>query len=72
MIGEIDLYGLFVSPLLILAVVAWGLSRLVRRGLRALGVYGWVWHPPLFDVALYVILLAGLTALSAGLTGRVL
>ncbi|MGQ9367502.1 DUF1656 domain-containing protein [Azospirillum sp. ST 5-10] len=68
MIGEIDLYGLFVPPLAILAVVAWGVSRLLRRGLRGAGLYGWVWHPPLFDLALYVVVLVGLTALSARLT----
>lgn len=65
MIGEIDVYGLFLPPLLILAILAWILSGPVKRGLRAAGVYKWVWHPPLFDVALYVLLLAGLTALSA-------
>ncbi|MBP2294543.1 DUF1656 domain-containing protein [Azospirillum rugosum] len=67
MIGEIDVYGLFIPPLLILAVLAWGLSGLLRRGLRAVGFYGWVWHPPLFDLALYVVLLGALTALTGQL-----
>ncbi|SMH35848.1 DUF1656 domain-containing protein [Azospirillum agricola] len=66
MIGEIDVQGLFLPPLLILAVVAWILSGLLRRGLRAAGFYGWVWHPPLFDLALYVVVLSGLAALSSG------
>ncbi|PWC34375.1 DUF1656 domain-containing protein [Azospirillum sp. TSO35-2] len=65
MIGEIDVYGLFLPPLLILAVVAWVVSGLLRRALRAVGAYGWVWHPPLFDIALYVIVLSGLAALWA-------
>jgi len=65
MIGEIDVYGLFIPPLLILAVVAWALSGLLRRTLRAVGFYGWVWHPPLFDLALYVVVLSALTAVSA-------
>ncbi|MDQ2104607.1 DUF1656 domain-containing protein [Azospirillum isscasi] len=67
MIGEIDVYGLFIPPLLILAVVAWFVSGLLRRGLRAVGFYGWVWHPPLFDLALYVLVLSALTALTAWL-----
>lgn len=60
MIGEIDVYGLFLPPLLLMAVVAWAASALLRRGLRAVGAYGWVWHPPLFDFALYVLVLSGL------------
>lgn len=67
MIGEIDVYGLFIPPLLILAIAAWVLSGVLRRGLRAMGFYGWVWHPPLFDLALYVVLLSGLTAVTAQL-----
>ncbi len=63
MIGEIDVYGLFLPPLLVLAVVAWAVSALLRRGLRAAGAYGWVWHPPLFDFALYVLVLSGLAGL---------
>ncbi|WP_448203823.1 DUF1656 domain-containing protein [Azospirillum sp. sgz302134] len=65
MIGEIDVYGLFIPPLLILAIAAWVLSGVLRRSLRAVGFYGWVWHPPLFDLALYVVLLSALTAATA-------
>jgi len=65
MIGDIDVYGLFLPPLLILAILAWMLSGLLQRGLRAAGLYKWVWHPPLFDLAVYVLLLCGLTALSS-------
>ncbi|WP_042700936.1 DUF1656 domain-containing protein [Azospirillum sp. B506] len=63
MTGEIDLYGLFLPPLLVLAVVAWAVSVLLRRGLRAIGAYGWVWHAPLFDFALYVLVLCCLAGL---------
>lgn len=60
MIREIDLFGVYVSPMLIfmaLAALAW---LVLRRLLARLGVYRWVWHRPLFDTALFVILLAGL------------
>ncbi|WP_082109034.1 DUF1656 domain-containing protein [Azospirillum thiophilum] len=63
MMGDIDIYGLFLPPLLIMAVLAWALSALLRRGLRATGAYGLIWHPPLFDFALYVLVLSGLAAL---------
>ena len=39
---------------------SWG----VRRLLAASGFYRWVWHPALFDLALYALLLWGLSRLS--------
>ena len=62
MIGEFDLSGIFLSPVLISAVIALVLSILLRRGLARVGVYGMVWHPPLFDAALFVIVWAGVAA----------
>jgi hypothetical protein len=57
MIGEASFYGLYIPWLMLLCaatlVVQWG----VRRVLGWIGLYRWVWHPALFDVALYVLLL---------------
>lgn len=65
MIGAIDLWGVYLPWLMVLAVVAmlvmWGLRRL----LAAFGVYRWVWHPALFDTALYVLVLYGLSCASS-------
>lgn len=63
MIGELDLYGIFVSPLLGLALLALLVSYPLRRGLERLGFYRWAWHRPLVDAALYVIVLGALWAL---------
>jgi len=63
MIAEINLFGVYLSPMLgfaALAVVAW---LVLRHLLRRLGAYRWVWHRPLFDTALFVILLAGIVVL---------
>lgn len=61
MIGEASLYGLYIPWLGLLALLAllglWG----ARRALAALGVYRWVWHPALFDLALFVLLLWGIS-----------
>ena len=38
------------------------LSALVRWAFRRLGLYRLVWHPTLFDLALFVILLGGVVA----------
>jgi hypothetical protein len=60
MIGEVSLYGLYVPPLLLLALLALGIARLLARVLARLGVYRLVWHPALFDLALFVIVLGSL------------
>lgn len=64
MMGEIDIYGVFVPTLALLMILTFGISVPVRRGLRACGLYRFVWHPPLFDLALYVVLLGGVVFLA--------
>ena len=61
MISEADVYGLLVAPMLLWVGVAMVLSAVVRRVLGWLGFYRFVWHRPLFDLGLYVIIL-GLVA----------
>lgn len=65
MTGEASFYGLYLPWLLLLALAAWPLSWGVRRLLAAAGLYRWVWHPALFDIALYVLLLYALSRASA-------
>jgi len=57
MIGEASIHGLYVPWLMLLCALTLGVQWLVRRALAALGFYRWVWHPALFDTALYVLLL---------------
>jgi len=57
MIKEINIDGVFLPPLLgylLGTTVVWYVARML---LTWLGVYRFVWHPPLFNTALYVILL---------------
>ena len=65
MIGEIDVYGVFVPPLLIWVGAALPLTAVLRRLLRWFGFYRFVWHCPLFDFALLVIVLGGVVAAAA-------
>lgn len=62
MTGELDLFGVFVPPLLAWALLALVLSVPLRRVLDWCGFYRLVWHRPLVDLALFVILLAALSA----------
>ena len=65
MIGEFDIYGVFVPDLLVWALVALSLTGVLRKVLAWVGFYRLVWHRALFDTALFVILLAVVVALSA-------
>ncbi|MBB3773699.1 putative membrane protein [Angulomicrobium tetraedrale] len=64
MTGELDLYGVYIPNLLALMLATLLVSLVVRRVLAFLGAYALVWHRGLFDVALYVVLLQGLSLLS--------
>ncbi len=57
MIGEASFYGLYLPWLMLLCGVTLGVQWVVHRALGAVGFYRWVWHPALFDTALYVLLL---------------
>lgn len=61
MIGEASLYGLYIPWLGLLALAALLGLWVARRALTTLGVYRWVWHPALFDLALFVLLLWGIS-----------
>jgi len=63
MIAELDLHGVFVPALLAWSLLALPVAALLRRALAQLGVYRLVWHRTLFDFALFVIVLGGMTAL---------
>jgi hypothetical protein len=65
MIGEVNLYGVYVPWLLVLTLLALLLSQLLVRLLARCGFYRLVWHPALFDAALFVLTLGALAALSA-------
>ena len=65
MTGELDIGGVFVPTLLLWALLALAISALVRKVLAVVGAYRFVWHPALFDLALFVIVWASLPALAA-------
>lgn len=66
MMGEIDLYGVFVPSLLLSVGAALPLTAGLRRVLRWSGFYRLVWHRPLFDFALLVMVLGAVVALATG------
>ncbi|MDJ0389758.1 DUF1656 domain-containing protein [Roseomonas sp. E05] len=67
MIAELDLYGVFLPALLVWALLALPVTAVLRGLLHRLGLYRWIWHAPLFDFALFVLVLGGITAASESL-----
>lgn len=61
---EVNLFGVQLPWLLLLAGGALACAWAMRRLLAILGAYRWVWHPALFDLALYVLVLYALTYLT--------
>ena len=57
MIGEFDIYGVFVPTLLVWALVAVSLTGVLRAVLARVGFYRLVWHRPLVDLSLLIIVL---------------
>ena len=65
MIGEFDIYGVYFPAFAVFAAIAFVLQLAIRRLLETAGLYRFFWHRALFDVAIYVILLAAVTAAAA-------
>ena len=55
MTGEVNIYGVLFPPLLVWLAIALAITGLMRWALRRLGAYRFIWHQPLFDTCLLVI-----------------
>jgi len=62
MIWEFTLGGVYLAALPVTALLALIATVLAHRVLALAGAYRWVWHPALFDTALFVCLWALLVA----------
>ncbi len=63
-----EAFGVYFPPALIWAVGALAPYLLLRWGLARAGFYRFVWHRPLFDAALYIILFGMAVLLLPALT----
>jgi Protein of unknown function (DUF1656) len=66
MTGEFNIGGVYVPTLIISAILAGLVNTALGMILVRVGLYRWVWHRSLFDLAVFVILL---TAADGILTG---
>ena len=60
---EINLFGVYVAPIAPLMVAAWVLLLPLRRLIDRFGLLRYVWHPALFVLAFYLVLLSAIVLL---------
>jgi hypothetical protein len=55
---EIDLFGVYVAPMALMLIAAWLILIPLRRVAGRFGLQRHVWHPALFEFAVYMIVLS--------------
>jgi protein AaeX len=61
--AEINLFGVYVAPISLLMVVAWLILVPLRRIATRFGLWRLVWHPALFEFAIYMMVLSSIVLL---------
>ncbi|WDD90620.1 DUF1656 domain-containing protein (plasmid) [Burkholderia sp. FERM BP-3421] len=64
MIGEVDVFGVFVPAPLFLMLIAYLINLAIGRLLTWVGFYRLVWHRSVFDLGIYVFVLAAVIFIS--------
>jgi protein AaeX len=62
---EINLFGVYVAPISLMIVATWLLMLPVRWAAVRTGLLRHVWHPALFEFAIYMILLSSIVLFAA-------
>jgi hypothetical protein len=62
-LSEVNLFGVYVAPISVIMVVAWLATITLRRVADRFALLRYVWHPALFVLAIYVILLSSIVLL---------
>jgi hypothetical protein len=62
---EINLFGVYVAPMSLLMVTAWIVTIALRWVANRFGLLRYVWHPSLFVLAVYIIVLSSSTLIIA-------
>jgi hypothetical protein len=62
---EINLFGVYVAPISVIMAAAWVVTIGLRRFAARFGLLRHVWHPSLFMMAVYMIVLSSMVLLVA-------
>ena len=63
--AEVNLFGVYVSPMSVMLVAAWFITIALRRVAARRGLLHNVWHPALFVFAVYMIVLSSMVLIVA-------
>jgi hypothetical protein len=63
--AEVDLFGVYVAPISLIMVAAWLVLIALRRVADHYGLLRHVWHPGLFVLSVYMIILSSIVLLIA-------
>jgi protein AaeX len=63
--AEIDLFGVYVAPISVLMVAAWLVTIGLRWVAARFGLLRHVWHPAVFVLAVYTIVLSSMVLFAA-------
>ena len=55
---EVNLLGVYVAPISVMMVAAWFVTMVLRRVAGRFGLLAYVWHPALFILTVYIIVLS--------------
>jgi hypothetical protein len=58
MLKEVNLYGIFIAPFAAYLAVALLIFIPIRMFFDRYAIQRWVWHRPLFDISVFVIILS--------------
>jgi protein AaeX len=56
--AEINLFGVYVAPIWTMMIGAWLIFGVLRRLANRFRLLRHVWHPALFELAVYIIVLS--------------
>jgi len=63
--AEVDLFGVYVAPMSLMLVAAWLITIALRRVAARYALLRQVWHPALFVLAVYLIVLSSIVLILA-------
>jgi hypothetical protein len=66
--SDVNLFGVYIAPFVPMLIIAWVVTGLLLRMANSAGLARWLWHPALFNTAVYVIVLY-VVALGFGVVG---
>jgi hypothetical protein len=58
---EINLFGVYVAPISVMMAAAWVVTIGLRRAIARFGLLNHVWHPALFVLCVFVMVLSAIT-----------